>query len=416
MDGSVASLAYGMNNDDVQKSNRCLVLGIMLESFPISRAALASRTNLNKATITNIINEFIDMGIIEECGKIQGEHGRKTDAIRLVVSKPKIISIRITRKYYEIAVFDLNGIKQKAVNGKIDSESEISQTFAELKSQLQQLIDTAGVSNILGICIGVPGPFIQNEKSISLVTGFSQLNQINWKEELEKDYSFPVFIEHDGKLAAFAEWKNWSKINDKTEGTLIELLSTGQGVGAGIVVNGKIIRGTLGTAGEIGHMGINFNGPVAESGNRGIYEYYSSAESTRRYMLDRLHEFNQTKLSDSSTLEDIYSEYSLNNPLAVWAVDRTAWYLGYGIAGLVSLLNPDIVIIGVDYPRSQRFLDAVKETVKQLTYPQINAGLAIEFSAVEGDVTLLGGYSFVVDSLIHSKQIIEQIKEIFSIG
>lgn len=413
---SVINLAYGMNIDGVQKSNRCLVLSIMLDTYFISRAKLAQRTDLNKATITNIINEFIEMGIIEECGKIQGEHGRKTDGIRLDVPKPKIISLRITRKYFEIVVFDLNGFRQNPVRSKIDAASDITLIFGEMKYQLDRLIDDIGVQSVLGICMAVPGPFIQSENSVSLVTGFEQLNNINFKKEFEKEYDFPVFIEHDCKLAAFAEWKYWSQVSKMNEGTLIHLLSTGQGVGAGIVVNGKMIKGALGTAGEIGHMGINFNGPVAESGNRGIFEYYSSAESTRRYMLDRLHEFDQSVLSESSTLEDIYLEYSLENPLAVWAVERTAWYLGYGIAGLVSLLNPNIVIIGVDYPRSQKFLDAVRASVRQLTYSEIYEGMTIDFSQIEGDVTLLGGYSFVVDSLIHSKQIYDQLKRIISTG
>ena len=405
-------MASGMNIDGVQKSNRCLVLSIMLDTYFISRAKLAKRTDLNKATITNIINEFIELGIIEECGKIQGEHGRKTDAIRLNVPKPKIISIRITRKYYELVVFDLNGFRQNLIRSKINTADEITVIYNALKNQLENLIAEVGVQNILGICVGVPGPFIQNEKNVSLVTGFEQLREIDFKKEFEKDYDFPVFIEHDCKLAAFAEWKYWSQVNRQSDGTLIELLSTGQGVGAGIVINGKIIRGAIGTAGEIGHMGINFNGPAAESGNRGIFEYYSSAESTRRYMLDRLSEYEQSALSETSTLEDIYKEYSQGNPLAIWAVEKTAWYLGYGIAGLVSLLNPNTVIIGVDYPRSEKFLEAVRSSVKQSTYSEIYESLTIEFSRIEEDVTLLGGYSFVVDSLINSKQIFDQLKRI----
>lgn len=400
-----------MNIEGVQRSNRCLVLRLMLEKNPMSRVELAKKTGLKKATITNIINEFIEMGIIEECGRVKGEHGRKADALRLNIQKAKVLSLRITREYFEIELFDLNGHLHNRLREDINTFDERNKILEALKKHLNTMVISVGIRNILGICVGVPGPFIQNEKNVALVTGFEQLKTINFKKELEKEFEFPIYVEHDAKLAALAEWKYWSQKSKKNDGILIGMLSTGQGVGAGIVINGKIIKGKLGIAGEIGYMGINFNGPITESGNRGVYEYYSSTESTKRYMLDRLHEFPESVLSEDSTLSDIYTEYEQGDPLATWAVEKTAWYLGYGIAGLVPILNPDTVIIGDDYPKSQRFLDAVRGTVKQLIYSEIYEAFNIDFSQVEG-ATLVGGFNLVVDRLHNSQQILEQIKKI----
>jgi predicted NBD/HSP70 family sugar kinase len=406
-------LKLGMNIDAVQRSNRCLIMRMMLEQHFMSRVELAKKTGLKKATITNIINEFYELGIIEECGQVKGEHGRKTDALKLNVAKAKVISLRITRKYFEIELFDMNGTRLNHHREYINAFDEINNTLELLKHHLNTMINDADAQDLLGICVGVPGPFIQNEKNVALVSGFEQLRKVDIKKELEKEFDFPVFVEHDAKLATFAEWKHWSKRNNKNEGILLGILSTGQGVGAGIVINGKIIRGKLGIAGEIGYMGINFNGSVMASGNRGIYEYYSSVESTKRYMLDRLHEFPPCELSENSTLNDIYAEYEKGNPLAKWAVEKTAWYLGYGIAGIVSMLNPDIIILGADYPRFPEFLESVRETVKQLLYSEIYEALDIDFSQVEGNATLQGGFNFVVDRLYNSQQIFEQIKQIY---
>lgn len=407
-------MKLGMNIDGVQRSNRNLVLRLMLDINSISRVELAKKTGLKKATITSIINEFMEMGIIEESGMIKGEHGRNTSALRLNVPKARVISFRINRKFFEIAAYDLHGICQDKICKEIDTHLDINITFESVKKHLREQVENIGTENILGICVGVPGPFIQNGKNITIVTGFEQLRKINIKEELEKEYNFPVFIEHDAKIAAFAEWKCWCKENKTHEGTLINIVSIGQGVGAGIIINDKIIKGKLGTAGEIGYMGINYNGPIAECGNRGILEYYSSSESIRRHMLDRLNEFRQSALTENSSLTEIYKELESKNPLAEWAVEKTAWYLGYGIAGLVSVLNPDTVIIGADYPQSQEFIEMVKTTVKQLVYSEIYDFLNIEISQVNGNAIILGGYNLVIDRLIHSQQMLDHIKRIVS--
>jgi predicted NBD/HSP70 family sugar kinase len=406
-------LKLGMNIEAIQRSNRCLIMHLMLEQHTMSRVELAKKTGLKKATITNIINEFYELGIIEDCGQIKGEHGRKTDALKLNVARAKVISLRITRKYFEIELFDLNGTQFNNYRENISTFDGIHKILNLLKQHLNNIINEAGAQNLLGICVGEPGPLIQNEKNMAIVSGFEQLRTVDIKKELRKEFDLPVFVEHDAKLATFAEWKYWSQSNKRNEGILLGILSTGQGVGAGIVINGKIVKGKLGIAGEIGYMGINFNGPRMTSGNRGGFEYYSSAESTKRYMLDRLHEFPSSGLAESSTLNEIYTEYENGNPLAKWAVEQTAWYLGYGIAGIVSILNPEMIILGADYPRIPKFLESVRETVKQLVYPEIYEALNIDFSQIEGNATLKGGFNFVVDRLYNSQLIYEQIKQIY---
>lgn len=408
-------MELGINIDRVQRSNRNLVLRLLLEQDSISRVNLSKKTGLKKATITNIINEFIEMGIVKEYGQIKGEHGRSTSALKLLVPKARIVVASITRLYFEIESFDLNGQIHCTRHQNIDTRVEIKITFELLKEQLRSMIDEIGTQDILGVCVAVPGPFIQSE-NITHVTGFEELGKINIKLELEKEYNFPIFIQHDAKLSALAEWKFWSKANKVSTGILIDIVSIGQGVGAGIIINDKIIEGKQGTAGEIGYMGINYNGPVSESGNRGIFENYSAVDSIKRHMMDRLHEFDQTALSESSSLEDIYREYEAGNELAKWAVEKTAWYMGYGIASLVALLNPNIIIIGSAYPNSQKFIEVVRATVEKLVYIEIYNSLKIDMTQISGNAILSGGFSYVVDKLFNSQQILDQIRTIVTTG
>lgn len=405
-------MKLGMNIDGVQKSNRSLILRLMLTNNAISRVELSKKTGLRKATITNIINEFFELGIIEECGQITGARGRKTDILSLKVNGARILSFRINRRFFEIGTFSIHGELVDVVRQSIDTNVSIDITYQSIKVCLSDIADKLGNQNILGMCIGVPGPFIQTDKCLTLVTGFEQLKNIDLQEKLSKDFNFPIFIQHDAKLSALAEWKSWCQRTTRTEGILVDIISVGQGVGAGIIINDKIIKGSIGIAGEIGYMGINFNGPAAECGNRGILENYSSAESIRRYVLDRLTEFQPNSLNEESQLEEIYLEYDKGNPLAVWAIEKTAWHLGYGIASIIAVLNPDIIIIGAEYPRNEKFIDVVRSTVKQLVYTELYDYLQIDFSQVEENAILTGGYNYVIDKLINSQQILDKIKNV----
>ena len=101
----------------------------------------------------------------------------------------------------------------------------------------------------------MPGPYLRRNHDIALVTGFEQLSLINIPHMLEEALRIPVLSEHDARLAAYAEWKALEKAHDSPISSLATLRSIGLGVGAGIVIEGRMVRGQIGIAGEIGHMG-----------------------------------------------------------------------------------------------------------------------------------------------------------------
>ena len=129
--------------------------------------------------------------------------------------------------------------------------------------------------------------------------------------------------------------------------------SRGFGIGTGCVVNGNIMNGHLGLAGEGGYMGINYN---QARGNKGTFEYCAGSESAARYVKERLFEFPDTILNEKSTYLEVFDAYRKGDALATWAVHKVAWMLGYGIANIIYLINPDCIIIGPDYPDTKDFV------------------------------------------------------------
>lgn len=406
-------MKYGLNSNDIQKENRTLVLKILLENGSMTRTDLSRRVGLQKATITNIINEFLEVGIIATEG--DAASGRRGELIYLKLNGIYIMSISINRKDYQICIYTPNGKTVNHIKIQFAANSDIYEILDGLKTNALKLIEQYGKQHIIGVSLGLPGPYIRknmdNDKEVNIVSEFEQLTMINIHKELESALGLKVMSEHDAKLSAYAEWKNANELHENKNASLITLTSIGIGIGAGIIINGNVVEGQLGIAGEIGHMGINYNGKFKNGRYENTFEYCAGTDSTMRYMLERLYEFPESTLNENSTYHDILNAYKANDPLATYAMEKVAWMLGYGIANIIYFINPDCIILGQEYPDFLPFLDKVQQSVKQFVHPSILESVSIRCSKLSEDTVLLGGYYLVLDKLFKENLFLDQIRQ-----
>ena len=398
----------GMNSTEMQKNNRILVFKTLQEKGMMTRAELAVELNLQKATITNIINEFFEMGIVEVNGETAA--GRRGEKLNLKLDDIYTMSIGITRKDYQLAIFDLSGnmIKHSCCN--FQKENGFREIVENLKADAVKMANEYGNNRILGICLAVPGLFInrpEKNEEIFMVSEFEELSQINVKAELEKALGRKVMIKHDAKLSAYAEWRCAEEIKGQERGSLVVVRSRGFGIGTGCVVNGNIMNGHLGLAGEGGYMGINYN---QARGNKGTFEYCAGSESAARYVKERLFEFPDTILNEKSTYLDVFDAYRKGDALATWAVHKVAWMLGYGIANIIYLINPDCIIIGPDYPDTKDFVNKIREAIRNFVPAFVEENASIRYSKISQESFLLGGFYYTFDNLCRRDNIFDLIR------
>ena len=251
----------GMNSTEMQKNNRVLVFRTLLEKGSMTRTDLAATLNLQKATITNIINEFYDLRIVGVDGDTAA--GRRGEKICLKLDDIYLMSVGITRKDYQFSIFTLYGRQEKYVRYRFKKNESIFQIVEKMKKDAQELTSMFGTNRIIGVCLAVPGLFInrpEKNEEIFMVSEFEELSQANIRTELEKVLGKKVLVKHDAKLSAYAEWRCAEEIRGIELASLAVIRSRGFGIGAGFVVNGAIMNGHLGLAGEVGYMGINYNG------------------------------------------------------------------------------------------------------------------------------------------------------------
>lgn len=402
----------GLNNQMIQQNNRALILSMIIDRGIMTRKEMIESSGLHKPTITNIVNELLEMNVIEKCVAPLVGHQRKVDGFTVKTKKIKVLSARWTRTFFKVNLFTINKEMVDSEFCRINSDDQIQITISKILETIDNLLKRHNMNNILGMCVGVPGPYIRGERNIALVPGYEKLEEINVQKVFNDRFPFPVVTEHDAHLSAFAEWKNLPVDERNSCTCMLALQSIGVGIGAGVILNGKIVEGAFGIAGEIGQMGIWFSGPKNKKGRRGVWENYASSASVKDYLRMRLHEFPNTTLSETSTYEEILDAYKKHDLLAEWTFDCVAAKLAYGIANVIFTINPGLILIGPEYPQTQNFIERIKKYIDDLMDSRISDRITIRYSNITEDPTLEGGYYFVIDYLLRSQSLFEQIKEI----
>ncbi|MDY3250956.1 MAG: ROK family protein [Candidatus Choladocola sp.] len=404
------NMKQGVNSSEMQKTNRTLVFKALLENKGITRTELANEMGLQKATITNIINSFNEIGIVTSDG--DSVTGRRGEKLFLKLDGIFIMSIGITRKDYEIGMLSMFGERVEYIHYIFEKKESMDSIIEKMKRDSLGFLEKYGRNKVIGICLAVPGLFVkdpENGSEMYIVTEFDELNKINIHKEMEEALGRTVFIKHDAKLSAYAEWKHSKETRENPKASLIIIRSRGYGVGAGIVINGKIIEGQLGIAGEIGYTGIDYKSRYFRDMDCGALEYCAGTESVVRYVNERLFEFPESPLTSESSYKEILEAYKKGDKLAQWAIDKLAWVLGYGVANVVYTINPDCVILGADYPDTEDFLEKVRESACKRIPAPLRKYVNIRFSELSEDSFMLGGFYYVLEQL-YKKDIIGTIR------
>ena len=335
----------GINQDNVQKFNRVLVVRLLRNSGSCSRADLARMSNLKPATITNIVNELKELHLIKEEGVINVERGRHGIAVSLDKTYYRVIGLRITRKYFNVGIFDIEGNELESSTYTLKNGEEPENIFLRIQDAIELYINNAKDQKVAAIGCAIPGPFFRNleEKDGE----YPDWPGIKIKKTLEDRFHVYVFLEHDANAGALAY--NW-EMRVPSEKMLI-YFSAAQGIGAGIVNNGKLILGGLGTAGEVGHMCVEKEGLLCKCGNRGCLELYCSYHGLVNSINRRLAAGDYSVIKQGSSLSDIKEAVLQGDRLAVSEYEKACDYLGIGIVNIVNILNPDIIVIGDDLAR-----------------------------------------------------------------
>lgn len=390
------ALKRGFNQINMQEMNRSLLLHLLRKKNICARAELAKNSGLKQATVTNIVNDFLSWGIVKEVGTLAGEKGRRSIGISLNDEDYAVVGVQLTRKHFSVGLFHLSGKKINDICKELNEDRNPREIMDRIISIIKENMLENNRTKILAIGMAIPGPYSVKEGRIELMTGYRGWENLKIQKELEDVFDIPVFLEQDANAGAVAQhWYDNEKYNNET----FIYISYGQGVGSGVVIDGRLLKGAMGMAGEIGHMSIDYNGSKCMCGNRGCLEGYCSSISFTREVNRLLAPVTPYKFAEVQQL--VRDGDIMATELYLDCCD----YLAVGITNLVNIFNPSVIVIGDEMAHvlPEIMLNRIKEKVKANILPILYEKLIIRTSKVEE--SMLRGAAIVAINDIFSKPI-----------
>ncbi len=372
--------------------NKSIVLNKIRTSEPISRAQIAKETKLTPPTVSSIVRELIEQELVveSELGKSQG--GRKPTMLLINKNGYYVIGVDAGPRTIKCVLSNLSGqLKDRAVVS-IDPPLTNETFLTLLKDSVKKILQKVrNPEKVLGIGVAMHG-VVDFETGTSLVAPILQLKNIPIKEELERALNFEVKVENDARAMALGE--SWFGQHGQISSMVA--VNIGSGVGAGVVVDGKLYHGATDLAGEVGHMTIDMNGEVCECGNRGCLEAYASAPS----IVKRANRKMPNKEIMSS--EEIYQSAVNGNQDCIEILEETGKILGIGLTNLIHIINPELIILGGGVSNAEKFiLPAIQKTIEEKGLTPRAKDTEVLISKLGDDATALGAVALFLVELFN---------------
>lgn len=380
----------------MKKINKSIVMERIREESPTSRARIAERTGLTKATVSSLVTELIDSGLVEEIGAGQSRGGRKPMLLLFTSGAGYAIGIDLATEAINAVLTDLSGtilLEWSAASDNTDVETAV----ATIKRCVTELIAQAPKSRygVIGIGVGIPG-FSDEAGNILFAPNLGWVD-IGLQTLLEDSFAIPVVIENEAKVGAVGEKRYGSQA--AADAASLVYVSVGGGIGTGIMIKEELYRGASGYSGEMGHISILHDGKPCRCGNQGCWELYASENAL---MQEARAVYGQAELD----LETLVERARAGEEAALQVLQAHGRYLGIGLVNIINSLNPDSIVIGGKIVQAEPWLSAAMlEVVNRRSLPYPRARLSIQFSELRGKATVLGACSIAIGRFFSSTKV-----------
>lgn len=312
---------------------------------PISRQELSRRTKLSPATVTNLVVELIERGIVVESGYEESEGGRPRALLAIDPSYGYFIGVDAGETLIQIELFDLALHNLRLVHQPLSlEENQPSQVVDHIVHGVETLMNGAGVGpeKVIGVGIGFPG-LVDPASGISIFAPNWGWHDVPVGTLIEERLGLPLLLDNGAKAMALAE-----SMFGAGKGTdSLAVLLVGTGIGAGVIHQGSIYRGVTNSAGEWGHMTIELDGLPCRCGSRGCLEAYAGAPGILHRYFNRVPDSPlRQQENQMQALQALLNLSRQGDAAAREVISETARYLGVGVANLINLFNPQIVALG----------------------------------------------------------------------
>lgn len=393
------------DQEKVRKINRSLILNTLRLHAPVSRAQVANHTGLTRGTVSNIVNVLIEDGLVFEDKLEDSKIGRPSILLGLRPDGGAVVGVEIGVDFISVLLTNFVADTLWEIREKTSPSQSQTEIINQAEKYIDQALSIAKEQELrpLGIGVGLPGLVNTKQGNLIIAPNLHWTNvplRLIWNQR----FRLPVYIENEANLAALGEY--YFGVARNVDNFIC--LTSGIGLGGGIMIDGRLFRGGHGYGGEIGHIQRDPQGEECGCGRIGCWETQVGPRAVLQRVKKEFQVHHDQSLLDACSGDlnnltfEIVVQFASNEDLICrQAIEEVAANLGVGIADLVNIFNPDMIIIGGAFIQAKEIMQSIIEnTIFQNALQPSTDNLQIKFSERSTEACVLGAVAVVLDDIL----------------
>lgn len=347
----------------------------------VTQAELTRITGLAAGTVSSIVRELASRSVVDT---VAGS-GRRGTKVRLGRGAGLVAGVDFGHSHLGVAVGDMTGRiiarRRELLEPEHDSVGGLTRATALLERALGDI--GAGMDELRNIGVGLPAPLVDDVvMSSAILPGWVGVNA---RKAMAEAFGRDVLVDNDANLGTLAEHRHGA---GRGHADLV-FVKVSSGVGAGIIIDGTLFRGANGSSGEVGHLTLDEQGPLCRCGSRGCLEAYASSGTMLEMMSTQL---------PGATVEEVIEAARGGNFAAIRAFEDAGLHLGWGLAALVNLVNPSLVVVGGDMGHAgDLLLDSARSAMRRHVLSGTGATPVVP-AALGDQASVIGALLLAIDA------------------
>lgn len=341
-----------VNHSKIKETNRKKIIKLLLEKDEITKLDISRELDISITTVSTNISELKESGVVEDVRSLESTGGRKAMAIKLNENCKYGLGIALTPRHIKLSLINIRSEEIDLIRIRHDNSS-IEDIINIVNDNINAILENNNVKTdqLLGIGISIPGT-VDTKNGVIKNCYLLNIKDFNIKERF-KYLNAPIYVDNEANLSAYYEYLNKKDVTDN-----LLYVSITDGLGLGIIINGRIYRGSNNSSGEMGHMKIDLNGKQCKCGAKGCLEAYASKNA----IVDAYNNEVKDKINDIEEFEDLCNS---SNDIALNVLREYISILGVGISNLTMILDPRSIVIGGEI---NNLIGSNFEYLKQIIY------------------------------------------------
>jgi len=368
------------------------IIDLCIKKGDCSIADFSKELLISVPTATKIVGELISIGYIEEKGKVGTSGGRRPNTFGLNPLAGYFLGVDVARQHFHVAISDFSGTVKFFIQDIEFVLEANAESFRTMCRKIKEVVDASGIawSKVLGVGLSLSGR-VNPEKGFSL--SYFVSDDLPLKDIFQRELGAPVSIENDSRAMTYGEYMSLGEKADKN----MLFINLSWGLGMGMILDGKLFYGKSGFSGEFGHFPLLDNNVMCRCGKIGCLETGASGSALTKWIVEKLNEGRRSSLSaiykqnGEITLQNVLDAVEDEDVLAIEGIGSMGETLGRGIAGLINIFNPGLVVIGGRLIVGKDYLMLpIRTAVNKFSLSKVSTDTKIRFSGLGRSAAAIG--------------------------